>query len=118
MVGSLGLFLFFHSCSGRPGTKYFFLTVHYFFSFVSIREIREGWLLLTVETEVNGDTKSANERGPSLVGFGGFVVPVKETPALGRSGQASTKYFTLFPFMCLLRPVTWAGRRAGPFVSE
>ncbi len=29
---------------------------------------REGWPLLTVETEVNGDSKSTNERGPSLVG--------------------------------------------------
>ncbi len=26
------------------------------------------WPLLTVETEVNGDSKSTNERGPSLVG--------------------------------------------------
>jgi hypothetical protein len=30
-------------------------------------ETREGWPLLTVETEVNGDSKSTNERGPSLV---------------------------------------------------
>jgi hypothetical protein len=29
---------------------------------------REGWPLLTVESEVNGDSKSTNERGPSLVG--------------------------------------------------
>jgi hypothetical protein len=29
---------------------------------------REGWPLLTVETEVNGDAESTNERGPSLVG--------------------------------------------------
>ncbi len=33
-----------------------------------IRETREGWPLLTVETEVNGDSKSANERDPSMVG--------------------------------------------------
>jgi hypothetical protein len=32
------------------------------------REAREGWPLLTEETEVNGDSKSTNERGPSLVG--------------------------------------------------
>ncbi len=32
------------------------------------KETREGWLLLTVETEVNGSSKSTNERGPSLVG--------------------------------------------------
>ena len=28
------------------------------------RETREGWPLLTVETEVNGDSRSTNERGP------------------------------------------------------
>ncbi len=33
-----------------------------------IRETRKGRPLLTVETEVNGDSKSTNERGPSLVG--------------------------------------------------
>ncbi len=32
---------------------------------VQLRETREGWPLLTVETEVNGDSKSTNERGPS-----------------------------------------------------
>ncbi len=31
------------------------------------RETREGWPLLTVETEANRDSKSTNERGPSLV---------------------------------------------------
>jgi hypothetical protein len=31
------------------------------------RETRDGWPLLTAETEVNGDAKSANESGPSLV---------------------------------------------------
>ncbi len=33
---------------------------------VSPRETREGWPLLTVETGVNGDSKSTNERGPSF----------------------------------------------------
>jgi hypothetical protein len=32
------------------------------------RETAWGWPMLTVETEVNGDLKSANERGPSMVG--------------------------------------------------
>jgi hypothetical protein len=32
------------------------------------RETREGWLLLTVEAEVNWDSKSTNERGLSLIG--------------------------------------------------
>jgi hypothetical protein len=35
---------------------------------VGQRDYREGWLLLTVETEVNGNSKSTNEKGPSLVG--------------------------------------------------
>ncbi len=32
------------------------------------RETRKGWPLLTVETETNGDSKSTNERSPSLIG--------------------------------------------------
>jgi hypothetical protein len=32
------------------------------------RETIEGWPLLTVETDLDGDSKSKNERGPSLVG--------------------------------------------------
>jgi hypothetical protein len=34
-------------------------------------ETIEGWSLMTVETGVNGDSKSTNEneRGPSMVGF-------------------------------------------------
>ncbi len=31
------------------------------------RETREGWPLLTVDTEVNGDSRSTNERGASFV---------------------------------------------------
>jgi hypothetical protein len=34
---------------------------------MTTRETREGWPLLTVETEVNGDTRRKNERDPSLV---------------------------------------------------
>jgi hypothetical protein len=36
-------------------------------SYVAARDIREGWLLLTVETEVNWDSKRTNERGSFLV---------------------------------------------------
>ena len=32
------------------------------------RDYREGWPLLKVETEVNGDSKRTDERGPSLDG--------------------------------------------------
>jgi hypothetical protein len=42
------------------------------------RETRERWPLLTVEAEVNGDSKSTNERGPSLVGSLGVAVTVQE----------------------------------------
>jgi hypothetical protein len=35
---------------------------------VYTRETGRGWPLLTVETAVNGDSKSTNERGPSVVG--------------------------------------------------
>ncbi len=60
------------------------------------REIREGWLLLTAETKVNGDSKSTNERGPSLGCFIGLVVPVQEFfSCLGCSSRPSTKYFFL-----------------------
>ncbi len=35
---------------------------------ITSREIREGWSLLTVETEEYSDSMSTNERGPFLVG--------------------------------------------------
>jgi hypothetical protein len=41
------------------------------------RETREGWPLLTAETEVNGDSKSTNE-GVLPCWFVGLVVPVQE----------------------------------------
>ncbi len=43
-----------------------------------VRETRDGWPLLTVETEVNGDSKSTNERGPYFGWFVGLVVPIQE----------------------------------------
>jgi hypothetical protein len=61
------------------------------------RETREGWPLLTVETEVNGDSQSTNERGiPWLVGWA---------------------CRTLFRFFCPHRPASWAVSRAGSPVS-
>ncbi len=74
------------------------------------RESREGWPLLTVETEVNGESKSTNERGPSLVGL---VVPMQEIWfSLGCSSRPSTKY--IFPHH---RTTSWAGSRAGSPLS-
>jgi hypothetical protein len=43
---------------------------------VSTRKTREGWLLLTVETEVNGDKHKW--KGSFLGWFFGLVVPVQE----------------------------------------
>ncbi len=62
----------------------------------SSKEIREGWPLLTDETEVNGDSKSTNERGPSLVGSLGLSCQYKILfSCLGCSSRPSTKYFFL-----------------------
>jgi hypothetical protein len=36
------------------------------------RETRQGWSLLTVESEVNEDSKNINEKCPSLVGSFGL----------------------------------------------
>ncbi len=55
-----------------------------------ISETREGWSLLTLETEVNGVSKRTNDKVPSLVGsscrYNGFL------SCLGCSSQPSTKY--------------------------
>jgi hypothetical protein len=57
---------------------------------------REGWPLLTVGTEVNGDSKSTNVRGPSLGGsLGSFCRYKILLSCLGYSGLPSTKYFSL-----------------------
>jgi hypothetical protein len=43
---------------------------------VRTRETREGWPLLSFETEVNGNSKSTIERGPSMVGLLAIVFVV------------------------------------------
>ncbi len=45
---------------------------------VSTKETRERWPQLTVETKVNGDSESTNERGPSLVGSLGMSCRYKK----------------------------------------
>ncbi len=66
------------------------------------------WPLLTVETEVNGDSKSTNEReGSFLDWFIGLIVPEQDIfvlPWLVKSDQ----YKIFF---------SWAGSRAGLPVS-
>jgi hypothetical protein len=87
-----------------------------------IRETREGWPLVTVEIEANGDSKSTNDRGPSLVGsldsscwYNRFL------SGLGCSSQPSTKHYfphhTLFHFISTHCPATWAGWSAESPVS-
>ncbi len=86
------------------------------------RDTREGWPLLTDETEKNADSKSTNERGPSLVGLLGLSCQYKRFWfCLGCSSWPSIKYLfpprTLFQFLCIRRPASWAGSRAGSPVS-
>jgi hypothetical protein len=53
--------------------------LYFFRLYVNTRETREVWPLLTVETEVNEESKSTNERGPFLVGeLLGLVVQVQD----------------------------------------
>ncbi len=83
------------SVPGHDGSLY--RTVKHRRRDVNARETREGWLLLTVETEVNGDSKSTKEkRGPSLVGSYGLSCWYKRFLfRLGCSSRPSTKYFFL-----------------------
>jgi hypothetical protein len=55
------------------GSKEFLCSIHICIP----RENREGWPLLTVENEVNGDSKSTNERGSFLGWFARLVLPVQ-----------------------------------------
>jgi hypothetical protein len=60
------------------------------------RETREGLPLLTVETEVNGDSKRTNEMGYFLVGSLGLSRWYKRLLfCLGCSSGPSTKVFFL-----------------------
>ncbi len=67
------------------------------------------WPMLPVETEVNGDSKSTNERSPFLVGSLGFSCQYKRfLSCLGCSSRPSRKYYfphhTLFQLIRSLRP--------------
>ncbi len=42
------------------------------------KRLERGGPLLTLETNVNGDSKNTNERGSSFGWFVGFVMPVQE----------------------------------------
>ncbi len=70
-----------------------------FFSVIA-RETREGWPLLTVETEANGDSWSTNDRDPSfwLVRWAHLCRYNRFLSSLGCSSRPSTKYFLKFIF--------------------
>ncbi len=60
------------------------------------RDCREWWPRLTVEPEVNGNSKNTTERGPSLVGSLGLSCwYMRFLVCLGCSSRPSTKYFFL-----------------------
>ena len=61
--------------------------------FAGNRETVESWPLLTVEIESNGDSKSTNERGPSLVSSSGLSCRYKRFLSRIGSSQPSTQYF-------------------------
>jgi hypothetical protein len=77
--------------------------------------------LLTVETEVNGDLKRTNERGPFLVGSSGCRAGTRDFCSALAALDGPVKYFfprrTLFQFLCPHCPASWAGSRAGSPVS-
>jgi hypothetical protein len=87
------------------------------------RETREGWPLLTVETEANRDSMSAYERGPFLAGLLGSSCRYKRfLSCLGSSSRASTKFVfprnTLFHSLVPMhRPASSASNRAASPIS-
>jgi hypothetical protein len=74
-----------------------------YFNSVLSTETREGWPLLTVETEMNGDSKKTNDRGPHRM--------------VCWTCHAGTIDFSLALAALVSPPATWAGRRAGPPIS-
>ncbi len=90
---------------------------------IPLRENREGWPLLIVEYETNGDSKSTNERDPSFVGsLDSFCRCKKIYVQPWCCSRPSTKYFfphrIIFQLICPHRPASWAGSRAGSPVSQ
>jgi hypothetical protein len=86
--------------------------------------LQGGCPLSAVETETNGDSKSTNERGPSLVGSLGSSCRYKRfLSCLGVHALVGPVQ-TIFPItvhylnsFCPNRPASWAGSRAGSPVS-
>jgi hypothetical protein len=79
-----------------------------------------AWPLLTVETEVNGDSKSTNERGPSLVGSLALSCQYNRSALAALVGPVRNIFFlTAHYFNSFVphQPASWAGRRTGSPVS-
>jgi hypothetical protein len=77
---------------------------------MALRESMEGWPLLTLETEANGDSKSTNERGPSFAALVGLVQNIfflaihyfnAFVPIAQQAGQAVV--LVLLGHLCLLK---------------
>ena len=80
------------------------------------RETKDGCAILTVETEVNGDSKSTNERGPSLVGSLGLDICLALVALVGP--VQNIFFLTIHNFKSLSpSPSSWAGSRAGSPIS-
>jgi hypothetical protein len=105
-----------------------FISYFKFWLVYKTKESREGWPLLTVETE-QMETYGVQIKGircSFLICFVGLVLLVQEIfilPWLLWSAQYNIFFFltkyTILIFMCShLSPATWAGSRAGPPVSE
>ncbi len=82
------------------------------------RETREEWPQLTVETEVNGDSKRVQIKGvlPWLACWACRAGTRDFCPAFAVLVAQYKIFFpnrTLFPFICPHRSATWAGSRAG-----
>ncbi len=80
---------------------------------IIIRETRDGWPLLTVETDAKWGFKDYKWKGSVLGWFKRFLF------GLGCSSRLSTKYFFftvhyVFQFLCPHRPASWS-RICKPF---
>ncbi len=65
---------------------------------VSTREAREGWPMLTVEIDANGDSWSTCERSPSLVGsLGSSCQYNRFLSCFGFSSQPTAHFFAYSP---------------------
>ncbi len=80
------------------------------------RESREGWACWLLKQRLNGDSKSTNERSPSLVGSLGLSCRYKGPLfCLGCSSRPSTKYFFPPPHT-ISNPLSLINQQAGQAV--